>query len=90
MNQQAEPQAESAPTCAELRQDANTARNWSGSRASSQPPCTKVCSTLVTTSVTRARRIGSSPGSAVFAALTSTLVSAKAAPVPPEKPATVP
>ena len=59
---------------------ANTARSWSGSRASSQPPCIKVCRTLVTTSVTRARRIGSSPGSALFAALMSTLVNAKAEP----------
>ena len=42
MNQQAEPQAESAPTHALVRQVAKTARAWPGSRASSQPPCIAV------------------------------------------------
>ena len=75
VNQQAEPQAESAPTWA-LRQVVNAAQ-LVAARASSQPPCIRVCSMLVTTSVNSARTNRLGPRSAWLAGFTSTLVNAK-------------
>ena len=82
MNQQADPQADSAPTCAEDRQVLNSCGMEERSVATSQPPCITVCIMLMTTRVSSARSVASGPSSVCVAARMASAQSAKAKPAP--------
>src|SRR3546814_13692873 len=67
--QQAEPSAESSPTCAELRQDRPTARSVPRSRATIHARCRTLWIVMTTTNETRADPTVSTPASLAVATL---------------------